>query len=190
MKQKLIDTACRLWREKSYNEVSVSQICKACGVTKGSFYYYFDAKSDILTACYRSLCDKYQTDALKKCMLTDSCIEKIRILLDIYNQAAMELGPELIRVIIYNTRDAGDDTVAKGNPYVRPEVYDMLLAACAHGQETGEIRGDESPEDLIEYLTAAATGMMLYWISLKKDFDINAFLKKTVELLLSAPRPC
>ena len=187
MKQKLMDTACRLWQEKGYDAVSVTQICSACGVTKGSFYYYFDSKADILTEAYRSLCDKYQEDALKACMFTDSCIEKIRILLDIYNQAAMEISPQLIRVIIYNIPpDSSDDKVAKGNPYIRPQVYDLILAACRHGQETGEIRNDEPAEQLVEYLFAATTGMMLYWISLKKDFDIDTFQRKTIRLLLSA----
>ena len=40
----LLDAAMQLMLEQGYNATSVEEICRAAGVTKGSFFYYFDNK--------------------------------------------------------------------------------------------------------------------------------------------------
>jgi AcrR family transcriptional regulator len=40
--------AMKLVREYGYDKVTISQICDACGVAKGTFYSYFSSKKDIL----------------------------------------------------------------------------------------------------------------------------------------------
>ena len=49
-KQDLINTTIELLWKNSYGSVSVDDICKAAGVNKGSFYYYFKSKADLAVA--------------------------------------------------------------------------------------------------------------------------------------------
>ncbi|HHZ00203.1 MAG TPA: TetR/AcrR family transcriptional regulator [Sedimentibacter sp.] len=46
--KKVTDMAMKLVREYGYDKVTISQICDACGVAKGTFYSYFSSKKDIL----------------------------------------------------------------------------------------------------------------------------------------------
>ena len=46
-KSRLMDTAVNLIRQSNYDNVGVAEICKHAGVTKGSFYHYFDSKADL-----------------------------------------------------------------------------------------------------------------------------------------------
>jgi nucleoside-diphosphate-sugar epimerase len=46
--KKVTDMAMKLVREYGYDRVTISQICEACGVAKGTFYSYFTSKKDIL----------------------------------------------------------------------------------------------------------------------------------------------
>lgn len=46
-KARLVQTATDLIWKSSYGSVSVDDICKAAGVKKGSFYYYFPSKADL-----------------------------------------------------------------------------------------------------------------------------------------------
>ena len=48
-KSALSEKAVELFREKGYENVSVSMVCKACGVTSGSFYHHFSTKEDLLS---------------------------------------------------------------------------------------------------------------------------------------------
>ena len=43
----LLDAAMQLMLEKGFTATSVEEICKHAGVTKGSFFYYFDSKEEL-----------------------------------------------------------------------------------------------------------------------------------------------
>lgn len=49
-KQRLMDAAYDLIWEHSYGAVTIDAICERAKVKKGSFYYFFDSKSDLAVA--------------------------------------------------------------------------------------------------------------------------------------------
>jgi TetR/AcrR family transcriptional regulator, transcriptional repressor for nem operon len=51
-KEKLLSVAFDLIQESSYGSVSVDQICTRAKVNKGSFYYFFKTKTDLVVAAY------------------------------------------------------------------------------------------------------------------------------------------
>lgn len=51
-KEKLLSVAFDLIHENSYGAVGVDQICKRARVNKGSFYYFFKTKTDLVVAAY------------------------------------------------------------------------------------------------------------------------------------------
>ena len=46
-KQKLLDAAQELMLAKGYTATSVDEVCNAAGLTKGSFFHYFEGKEDL-----------------------------------------------------------------------------------------------------------------------------------------------
>jgi len=46
-KDKLLDAARELMLEKGYTATSVDDVCEAAGLTKGSFFHYFEGKEDL-----------------------------------------------------------------------------------------------------------------------------------------------
>jgi TetR/AcrR family transcriptional regulator, transcriptional repressor for nem operon len=49
-KQKLLDAALSLIREKGYSATSVDALCTRAGVTKGAFFHHFDSKEALAVA--------------------------------------------------------------------------------------------------------------------------------------------
>ena len=49
-KQRLLDTAQKLFYARSYEDVGVQEICQEAGVKKGSFYHFFPSKRDLTLA--------------------------------------------------------------------------------------------------------------------------------------------
>jgi len=49
-KQKILDTAAMLFYMQSYTAVGVATICKEAGVSKGSFFHFFNSKQDLALA--------------------------------------------------------------------------------------------------------------------------------------------
>jgi TetR/AcrR family transcriptional regulator, transcriptional repressor for nem operon len=49
-KQRLLDTAQKLFYARSYEDVGVQEICQEADVKKGSFYHFFPSKRDLTLA--------------------------------------------------------------------------------------------------------------------------------------------
>jgi len=49
-RQKLLDAALRVIREKGYHATSVDELCAAAGVTKGAFFHHFRSKEELAIA--------------------------------------------------------------------------------------------------------------------------------------------
>lgn len=49
-RQKILDTAAELFYMQSYASVGVATICKQAGVSKGSFFHFFNSKQDLALA--------------------------------------------------------------------------------------------------------------------------------------------
>ena len=47
-KEKILQAATQLLTEKSFNEISLSEIARRSGLAKGSVYYYYKTKDDLL----------------------------------------------------------------------------------------------------------------------------------------------
>ena len=60
--QRILDEATRLFRDRGFDGVNISEIMKSAGLTHGSFYNHFESKNDLIGACVvhgatRSLAD-------------------------------------------------------------------------------------------------------------------------------------
>ena len=47
-KRSLVQAAMALWRTNGYANTTVADICRAAGVSKALFYFYFPRKEDVL----------------------------------------------------------------------------------------------------------------------------------------------
>jgi TetR/AcrR family transcriptional regulator, transcriptional repressor for nem operon len=57
-REKLLDAATSLMLSQGYNGTSVDAICAEAGVTKGSFFHYFESKDELGRAALQRFCEK------------------------------------------------------------------------------------------------------------------------------------
>lgn len=57
-REKLLDAATSLMLSQGFNGTSVDAICSAAGVTKGSFFHYFDSKDELGRAALQRFCER------------------------------------------------------------------------------------------------------------------------------------
>jgi len=48
LKEKIIETSLTLFDQHGFHGVSVNEIVKACGTSKGGFYHHFSSKDELL----------------------------------------------------------------------------------------------------------------------------------------------
>ena len=64
-KSRIVETALRLIDEKGFDKVSVSEITKEAGVSKGAFYIHFASKEDLIEQQIAVCYDEFKLDESK-----------------------------------------------------------------------------------------------------------------------------
>src|ERR1700691_1045055 len=86
VKEKIIQSARRLFNRHGFDSVSLDQIMSGAGLTRGGFYSYFDSKSDL----YAEVLGCFFTDPEWK-----SCWEGVEV-----DLAARDVGPQVVRAYL------------------------------------------------------------------------------------------
>jgi TetR/AcrR family transcriptional regulator, transcriptional repressor for nem operon len=86
VKEKIIQSARRLFNRHGFDSVSLDQIMSGAGLTRGGFYSYFDSKSDL----YAEVLGCFFTDPEWK-----SCWEGVEV-----DLTSTDVGPQVIRAYL------------------------------------------------------------------------------------------
>jgi len=59
--QAIIVQSLKLFRQKSYNDISMADIARACGILKGSIYHYFSGKEQLMETVIKYVHEHFRT---------------------------------------------------------------------------------------------------------------------------------
>jgi TetR/AcrR family transcriptional repressor of nem operon len=94
-----MDAAHELIWGYSYGAVTIEAICERAGVKKGSFYYFFDSKSDLAVAAINAWWDERRTLVQEMFRPEVPPLERIRKYLDFVAQLQIEAYEESGQVL-------------------------------------------------------------------------------------------
>jgi AcrR family transcriptional regulator len=171
-KTKIIKQALYLFKEHGFNNVSINAVCKACGITKGTFYYHFNSKEDLLDGFYSLLTEQSSTEALEL-LKSSSVIEQLWRTFENLIKAIVDLGPNLLKQFLKIELERRN---AFFNPEPNSSIKDnsmrqIQLFLIEKGQKSGEIRSKLTAEQLYGYFFAVLLGTAFDWSA--KDGSFN-----------------
>lgn len=133
--QSLVEAAERLFARASFSDVSVSDICKEAKTAVGTFYIYFESKTDI----YRYLVEYYKTEIKRHLALSISLCD-----------TRYEMEREGIKCFIrYAVANPNVYNIIWGSLAVEKEMFEdyyvSFANSYAHALERcgEELRGDD-----------------------------------------------
>ncbi len=161
--EEIIKTGSELFRKRGYNHVGVNQILSECGITKGSFYNFFDSKEEFA---------KHAIEAYGK-----SSLNMIRSFLSKTEYSPLNrLKNFYTYLIVSNVADGLDAGCLVNNMSIELGGYnpglskvadeqfnlwlDEISMCVAEGQEQGEIITDMPSRDIAEYVHAGLFGAL------------------------------
>jgi AcrR family transcriptional regulator len=161
-RQRLVDTALRLFRDEGYEKTTMRAIAQAAGVSVGNTYYYFGSKDELIHELYRSLQDEHRERTLPQL------------------QEGNNLG-ELLRTILHTGVDVMAPYHAFGSSFISVALPPSSSvspfgeqAAIARGKSIALFRQavaqarPQPPlairEDLPELLWLVYMGITLFWV--------------------------
>ncbi len=134
----------------SYGAVTIEAICERARVKKGSFYHFFDSKSDVTAAALRSWWDRHEGAVRELFRPETPPLERIRRYLDWVAEREMKAYREKGRLLgcPFFTLGSEISTQDERLQSVVQEILDRIAAyfaeAIRQAQESGEIEGNNA----------------------------------------------
>lgn len=179
--ESIVEAALALFKSRGYVNVTVSDICRAAGVPRSSFYSIFAGKDEIITYLVRSLKDDYKS-ALAEFMGAENDLDRIWMLYERYLGLATEFGPDLTATLL---------SLELQKPMGLFELFDsfnewfaVLIRNC---QKSGLIRNRSRPEDIVTLGVRIAVGAAFEWCHSGGAFDLRETALCEHELLYDVP---
>lgn len=178
---KIIKAALELFKEKGYADVSVSDISRAAGIPRSSFYSLFASKDDVIIYMLEGLKGDYQT-MLSQIVSAKNDLERIWMIYDKYLQLTLDLGVDLASTLLeLELRDR------IGLFDFTQELFPWLVTLVKNCQAAGMIRNQNTPENIVTLGMRIAIGAAYSWCSSRGDFDLRLAALSEHEILYDVP---
>ena len=185
-KNKIYEAAKQLFKQHSYDSVSVDSIVKAAGVSKGTFYVHFESKDALAAALvndYTNLADIDYKSFLATLSDRQSVFDVLILLAEeISGFIAEDIGYENMS-ILYKAHLTKTINTIPAMSYSR-EVYKLFIEVLEKGVRQGELREDISVDSLARHLISAIRGITFEWCIRYPDFDLKEQVLDHFKILL------
>lgn len=162
MKEKIIEESILLFEKKGFSETSIQDIVEAIGVTKGTFYYYFSSKEQLLMDIHLRYIDDLleRQAAIHNAAATNQ--QKLKQMAQLLIADIKDHGPSG-RVFFREMRHLAEDN-AGAVKAKREEFRLNIEKLLARGIEEGEFRKDIKP-DMVAFAVLGITNWSYQWFN-------------------------
>ena len=178
-KARLLKNAVQMIRERGYNNVSVSQICRQSKTAKGTFYLYFKSKTDILFEILNQVNEVMFSEKTWDETLPPK--EKLKDYCSYYLETVTQQGYETSREIFKIIMDESPDPF-RINSFKHAQRIRKILR---EGVETNVFTQDYSIDEMGNLLQEFLFGSILAWCSSSGKYNIHEKVMSQLDIILN-----
>ena len=184
---RLVTESARLFATRGFDEVTVDEICDAAGVAKGTFYFHFLAKEDLLVALFFRGGERTAAaldDMLATATPFPEVVEQLvaRIAAG-SRRLPRHLVGRAVREVLRRVEERPGQAPAAT---MRRDALDRVIAAA---QRRGEVVTGHRPAEIRMALDWALLQGVLLWTTLDEEQPIALLLRRRVSLLMHGIDP-
>lgn len=187
-KERIVRAATRLIHTRGYKNTSLDDIFAESGVNKGSFYFHFSGKDELVNA----VIDRFFGDIERRLVPLfngpGTALEKVSAYMDGLTWLMERSGCTggcMLGNLTLEVSDWHEDLRA----HLRvcfDRLKGLLVGVIAGGQRSGEIRADRSAEELALFLVALIEGALLLSRVTKNTDPLRALSREVLGFLKNA----
>ena len=178
----LLEAAIPLISQRPFEEISVAEICRALGISVGSFYHYFKKKDDLLVGLLWII-DEDLAENTFPLLKRENEIENLKLFAHGWAVHVEGHGIERSRLISSINPDSAELS-EKDRPAIR-----MLRALIAAGQSRGQITADFDADTLTGLFLTTLRGITLDWSRRAGSYALTERMDRDIGILLRAFYP-
>lgn len=177
--EKILLTAAALLEHCSYEELSIDQICRAAGVSKGGFYHHFSSKEQLVSLLIgQQLGERIAARVTPMLGKQDAAA-----LLKIYLDAMVEYLESAPRNTLARCWLAIAEHPEQADGVFSTVSFRVLHQIVAQGKAEGVIRPELDADFCEAFLNGALTGIVLYASTFRGQRPMAPFAEASLRLI-------
>lgn len=187
VKSRIVSSAWQLFYEKGYNGTTVDDIIELSGTSKGSFYYYFSTKDELLNTLSLIL-DEYYDELEQKMDPDMNSFSKLLYLnYEVHTMMEEKISIDLL-ASLYSTQ-----LVSERESHLLDQnrnYYRLVNQIVEEGQKRGQIRTDAAASEVTRYYTMCERALVSDWCLNKGRYSLGQYSRECMPLMMEHFKTC
>ncbi len=180
-RERIIDAAWKLFREKGFAETTINDILKEAQISKGTFYYYFRSKDDLLDTLSEILDREYERlDHNEPEGM--NCFDKLMWLnYEVHSYMEKNIDYRLLSYL-YSAQIIKEDfsSLLNRNRY----YYKYIERLMYEGQQSGELTDEMTVSEMISYFSMGERALVTEWCMNNGRFKFGEYSKRMFPVMM------
>jgi len=182
-KNNLLITAIKLFSEYGFETVTVDDITKRAGVSKGTFYTHFTSKESVLMEQYYKIGERYR-EAFNNFSPDTPASERLRVLVATMCEYCSNVcGVNVMKVVYMNQIGLSEKERIINENYIRTP-YELLKQVVELGYSSGEFKVKLDSDTLVEYLKRFMRSLIYDWCLFNGERDLETMGQEFFDLII------
>ena len=180
-REKIVNTAWKLFYEKGFGETTINDILREADISKGTFYYYFRSKDDLLSTLSEILDREYERLESEE-PEGIGCIDKLIWLnYEVHSYMEKTMDYRLI-AYLYSAQIVKESFSAllNRNRY----YYRYVERIMDEGRRNGELTDKMLVGEMVNYFSMCERALVTEWCMNNGSFSLGEFSKKTFPMMM------
>ena len=181
VKSRIASAAWQLFYEKGYNGTTVDDIIELSGTSKGSFYYYFSTKDELLNTLSLILDDYYEELEKKMNPEMNSFSKLLYLNYEMHTMMEEKISIDLL-ASLYSTQ-----LVSERESHLLDQnrnYYRLVNQIVDEGQKRGEIRQDVTVSEVTRYYAMCERALVSDWCLNKGRYSLGEYSRECMPIMM------
>lgn len=181
VKSRIVSAAWQLFYEKGYNGTTVDDIIELSQTSKGSFYYYFSTKDELLNTLSMILDDYYEELEAKMAPEMNSFDKLLYLNYEMHTMMEEKINIDLL-ASLYSTQlvsEKQSHLLDRNRNY-----YRLLDQIVEEGQKRGQIRGELAVSEVTRYYAMCERALVSDWCLNKGRYSLGEYSRECMPYML------
>jgi len=183
-KNRIIESAKKLFAEQGYQKTTVVDISKQAGLSEAALYEYFQGKEDLLLAIPDLWVSDLLADVQEQLFGIKGAINKLRKYLW-WNLRRIEQAPLDAKIVYLFLKTNANFMNTPVYANVR-DLYAHLLNIFEEGQKTGEMKAGMNPYAARDIFVGTMDHIVTRWLLKDMSYSLFENLDSVFDLMVSA----
>lgn len=172
-RERIFDAAAKIMRQHGEEYATIANICEEAGISKGTFFYHFKSKDELLRYYLTERFDNYVVEKHVRDTQRTDVFEYVMGLFHSYADYCEEAGIEFITSYYTPRNKALDMNITMGGGKMNILMSESI-GALEEAARAGYIRNDWNPQQIAFDCCSVEKGCVFDWCVESGKFNLRA----------------